>query len=69
MQSPSPDGITWQVVVSVLASLSVLLTGILYKFFAERLDRMESKINGIIRHLIAHSDNADREALGKLIGG
>jgi hypothetical protein len=67
MQS-SPDGVTWQVIVSVLASLSVALTGILYKFFADRLSRMESKINGIIRHLITHSENADRKALSDLIG-
>lgn len=64
----SGDGITWQIIASVLATLSVVLTGILYKFFADRLDRLENKINGIIQHLIAHSDNADREALSKLIG-
>jgi hypothetical protein len=65
---PIPDLITWQVVASVLASISIVLIGVLYKIFTHRLSRMESLIKGIIRYLIAHSVDAEREALSKLIG-
>jgi len=34
---------------------------------SERFTRMEAKINGIIRFLIAHSMNGEKEDLAKLV--
>jgi len=62
-----PDVITWRIVVSVLATFCMILTGMVYKSFSDRFDRMERKINGIIRFLIAHSENGEKEDLAKLV--
>jgi len=62
-----PDVITWRIVVSVLSFICVTLLGLLYKMISERFTRMEAKINGIIRFLIAHSMNGEKEDLAKLV--
>jgi hypothetical protein len=68
IQGITEDPITWRIVVSVLAALSTVLTGILYKIFTARLDRVERDMKGIMRYLISRGTDSDREALGKLIG-
>lgn len=62
------DVITWRVIVSVLAVACTTLLGMLYGVLQTRLSRMEVKINGIIRFLITHSENGEKEDLSNLIG-
>jgi hypothetical protein len=62
------DVITWRIVVSVLAFVCVSMATLLYKLVSDRFTRMEDKLDGIIRYLVAHSDDGEQEELGKLIG-
>lgn len=62
------DVITWRIVVSVLSFVCITMASLLYKLVSERFTRMESKLDGIIRYLVAHSENGEQEGLSKLIG-
>lgn len=68
IQSSNQVTITWTLVVSVLSSVCIFLGQHWYRSFIKRLDRMEIKINGIIRYLIQHSEPDERKGLSELIG-
>jgi len=69
MQAQGPvDVITWRIIASTLCTLCVALAIIVGKSYLTRLQRLEDKINGIIKYLITTAKNGEREALSKLIG-
>lgn len=68
MQSQQVDPINWHVVTSVLGFICTALLGMLYHMWVTRLDKIESKIDGIIKYLISTSNTDDKRILSELIG-